>query len=245
MSTHRFMRRLHIESPSVSATALTFQCRATQAASTMLCALLLCCMFSAPTGAQNAQLAGRQTALPPPANLLNSRASQNSISDATAAKINVITYHNNTQRTGWNSSETALTPGVVGGSDFGLLYQVMLDDQVDAEPLLVTDLTIGGSTHDVVYVATESNSVYAIDASSGTILLHVNLGTPVPMTALPGECNNNGSNVGINSTPVIDVTSQTLYVMAYVYNSANKSEEFMLHALNLTTLARIIRENGS
>ncbi|MGA7623587.1 MAG: hypothetical protein WCA91_08400 [Candidatus Acidiferrales bacterium] len=194
-------------------------------------------MFSAPSGAQNVQFAGRQTALPAPANLLNSRASQNSISDATAAKINVITYHNNTRRTGWNSSETALTPGVVGGSDFGLLYQVMLDDQVDAEPLLVTDLTIGGSTHDVVYVATESNSVYAIDASSGTILLHVNLGRPVPMTALPGECNNNGSNVGINSTPVIDVTSQTLYVMAYVYNSANNSEEFMLHALNLTTLA--------
>ncbi|MGA8557103.1 MAG: hypothetical protein WB630_22035, partial [Candidatus Acidiferrales bacterium] len=54
---------------------------------------------------------------------------------------------------------------------------------------------------------------------------------------LPGECNNNGSNVGINSTPVINVASRTLYVIAYVYNSANNSEEFMLHALNLTTLA--------
>ena len=152
-------------------------------------------------------------------------------------KTNVITYHNNTRRTGWNSSETSLTPGVVSGSNFGLLNQVMLDDQVDAEPLLVTGLSIGGSTHDVVYIATESNSIYAIDASSGAILLHVNLGTPVPMTALPGQCNNNGSNVGINSTPVINVASQTIYVIAYLYNSANNSEEFVLHALNLTTLA--------
>ena len=225
MNTYRFTRRFLIESTSVRADASDSLCRGAQAAITTLCALLVCCMFSLPTGAQSAQLD------------VSPKAFQNSISTESTAKINVITYHNDTRRTGWSSSETSLTPSVVSGSTFGLLKQVTLDDQVDAEPLLVPNLTIGGSEHDVVYVATESNSVYAIDASSGAILLHVNLGTPVPITVLPGKCNNNGSNVGINSTPVINVTSQTLYLIAYVYNSANNSEEFYLHALNLTTLA--------
>jgi hypothetical protein len=237
MNTHRFARRFLIESSSVRAAACSSQCRATQAAVTTVCALLLYCMFSSPTSAQSAQLAVHPAALPAEASVVTPDASQNAISEASAAKINVITYHNDTRRTGWNSSETSLTPSAVSGSTFGLLEQVTLDDQVDAEPLLVPSLTIGGSTHDVVYVATESNSVYAIDASSGAILLHVNLGTPVPITALPGQCNNNGSNVGINSTPVINVSSKTLYVIAYTYNSANSSEEFTLHALNLTTLA--------
>lgn len=237
MNTHRFARRFLIESSSVRAAAFSSQCRATQAAVTTLCALLLCCMFSPPTGAQSAQFAVRPTALPARASVVSPTASQDSISKASTAKINVITYHNDTRRTGWNSSETTLTPSAVSGSSFGLLKQVTLDDQVDAQPLLVPSLTIGGSEHDVVYVATESNSVYAIDAASGAILLHVNLGTPVPMPVLPGECNNNGSNIGINSTPVINVSSNTLYVIAYVYNSASHSEEFYLHALNLTTLA--------
>jgi hypothetical protein len=194
-------------------------------------------MFSPAAGAQSLQLAVRPAALPAAAGVVSAKTSQNSISNASTAKINVITYHNDTRRTGWNSSETSLTPSAISGSSFGLLQQVTLDDQVDAEPLLVTGLTIGGSKHDVVYVATESNSVYAIDAASGAILLHVNLGTPVPITALPGQCNNNGSNVGINSTPVINVSAKLLYVIAYTYNSASSSEEFTLHALNLTTLA--------
>ena len=237
MNTHRFARRFLIKSSSVRAAAFSSQCRATQVAVTTLCALLLCCMFSPPAGAQSLQLAVRPAALSAATSVVSAKASQNSISNASTAKINVITYHNDTRRTGWNSSETSLTPSAISGSSFGLLQQVTLDDQVDAQPLLVTGLTIGGSKHDVVYVATESNSVYAIDASSGAILLHVNLGTPVPITALPGQCNNNGSNVGINSTPVINVSAKTLYVIAYIYNSANSSEEFMLHALNLTTLA--------
>jgi len=152
-----------------------------------------------------------------------------------AAETNVITYHNDTLRTGWNSSETTLTPGVVGGGSFGLLHQVMLDDQVDAQPLLVTGLTIGGAAHEVVYVATEGDSVYALDASSGAILLHTTLGNPVAVKHLPGKCSFNGNVVGIVSTPVIDLTSKTLFVMAYVYT--NSKEEFVLHALSLTTLA--------
>ena len=150
------------------------------------------------------------------------------------AKVHVLTYHNNAQRTGWNAAEATLTSSVVGGFSFGLLHQVALDDQVDAQPLLVTGLSIGRAKHDVVYVATEGNSIYAIDASSGAILLQANLGMPVSISQLPGGCNNNGNNVGINSTPVIDLTSQTLYVIAYV--SLSGEQTFVVHALSLTTL---------
>ena len=86
-----------------------------------------------------------------------------------AAPEAVPTYHYDTQRTGWNANETTLT-ATSFPSTFGLLHTVALDDQVDAQPLLVPGLTIAGGTHDVVYVVTESNTVYAIDASSGAIL---------------------------------------------------------------------------
>ena len=86
-------------------------------------------------------------------------------------------------------------------------------------------------THDVVYAATESNTIYAIDADSGTVLLSPNFGTPIQH---PLYCDNNGPNVGINSTPVIDPTSNTLYVM--VYTLQNNTPAYLLHALDLGSL---------
>ena len=155
---------------------------------------------------------------------------------AAAAQTAVTTYHNDNYRTGWNSSETVLTPSNVASSSFGLLAEVGVDDQVDAQPLLVpsVNITAGSSqgTHSVVYVVTESNSVYAIDANAGTVLLRQNLGKPVPM---PLGCNNNGPNVGINSTPVIDTSSNTLYLIDYTQTTAGPSHR--LHALDLGSLA--------
>lgn len=152
---------------------------------------------------------------------------------------NVNTYHNDNQRTGWNPHENTLTPGNVNATDFGLIPMptnpVPLDDQVDAQPLIVTDQNIEGEgVHTVVYVVTENNSVYAIDSWSGTVLKHVNLGTPVPQPALPGGCGNNAPTVGINSTPTIDVHSQTLYVVDFVILGGTPTHR--LHALDLTTL---------
>ena len=125
------------------------------------------------------------------------------------AQTAVTTYHYDTYRTGWNNTEATLTPANVGSSSFGLLHNVALDDQVDSQPLVVPGVTItAGSSqgqHDVVYVATENNTVYAIDVHSGAVLLNPNFGTPVQM---PLGCNNNGPNVGINSTPVIDSCQQ-------------------------------------
>jgi hypothetical protein len=134
---------------------------------------------------------------------------------AEAQKLAVTTYHYDNQRTGWNQQETTLTPANVGPTSFGVIAQVVLDDQVDAQPLLVPGQPITAGltpgTYQVVYVATESNTIYAIRASTGAVLLQRNLGAPVPM---PLNCNNNGPNVGITSTPVIDVATHALYVVA-------------------------------
>src|SRR5580704_6046336 len=92
-----------------------------------------------------------------------------------AAQTAVTTYHYDTNRTGWNSSETLLTPANVSSSSFALQTAVKLDDQVDAQPLLVPGVNITAGSHQgiytVVYVVTENDTVYAIDANAGTILL--------------------------------------------------------------------------
>jgi hypothetical protein len=147
-----------------------------------------------------------------------------------ADKISVITHHYDSLRSGWNQQEARLTAAKFPTS-FGLIHSVALDDQVDAQPLVVPGETIAGATHDVVYVVTEGNSVYAIDANSGAILLQRNLGPPVPT---PLGCGNNGPNVGINGTPVIDLTLGEIFVIAYLNGP---SPSYQLHALNLTTLA--------
>jgi hypothetical protein len=152
-----------------------------------------------------------------------------------AAGQAVTTYHVDNNRTGWNSHESVLTPANVGSSSFGLLHAVALNDQVDGQPLFVpaVNITAGGTkgVHDVVYVATEGNTIYAIDAESGKILLNPNFGRPV---SLPLGCINNGPNVGINSTPVIDTSSNTLYVVIYTQDAGGPA--YRIHALDLGSL---------
>jgi hypothetical protein len=154
---------------------------------------------------------------------------------AWAADVDVATYHNNTGRTGWNQQESVLTPATVAGATFKKLSTVAVDEQVDAEPLYVARQTIAGAPHDTIYVATENDSVYAIDAATGKVLIHRNLGTPVPLSAIPGGCPNNINSVGINSTPVIDMTSRTLYTITFDYET--KTPVYWMHALDLATLA--------
>jgi hypothetical protein len=150
--------------------------------------------------------------------------------------FNVTTYHYNNLRTGWNDRETVLTTANVS-SRFGVLFSVPLDDQVDAQPLLVTGQPIDGKgMHDVVYVATGSNTIYAIDATNGAVLLSKNLGKAVSYRALPFGCNNNGPNVGITSTPVIDLKTRTMYVIAYTQKS-DSTLAYYVHKLDLQNLA--------
>lgn len=142
----------------------------------------------------------------------------------------VTTYHYNNLRTGSNVEETVLSAARFPKT-FGLLESVAIDDQVDAQPLLVPAEQIAGGTHDVVYVVSENNTVYGIDASSGAILVQRNLGAPVPT---PLGCGNNGPNVGITSTPVIDLTLGEMFLIAYINGT---TPSYQLHALNLITLA--------
>jgi hypothetical protein len=141
------------------------------------------------------------------------------------------TYHQDPQRTGWNASEKTLRPANVKPATFGLITNVPLDDRIDAQPLVVTNQSIEGQgIHTVVYIATEGNTVYAIDSWSGSILKTVSLGPPVSR----GSCDDSGRNVGVNSTPTIDVARQTMYVVAYT--PVGGLPTYRLHALDLSTL---------
>ncbi len=142
----------------------------------------------------------------------------------TAQAQTVTTYHNDNYRSGWNQNETTLTPANV--SSLTLKYAVALDEQVDAQPLY---------NNGTVYVVTENDTVYAINSWNGSIVASRNLGTPVPMSALPGICGNNSAVVGITSTPVIDPVGGILYLVAYTYESG--LPVYRLHALSLSTLA--------
>lgn len=146
----------------------------------------------------------------------------------------IVTYHYDNYRSGWNSNEGALTPAKVSSSSFGQLYNIALDDQVDTQPLLAVVKTTAGSNqgvHNVLYVATENNTIYMIDSVKGTVLHHKNFGTPV---SSPLGCNNNGPNVGINGTPVIDPKNLTLYVITYTMENGNPV--YRLHALDMGDL---------
>jgi len=154
-----------------------------------------------------------------------------------AAQTAVTTYHNDNYRTGWDNTEATLTPSNVNPSQFGVLATVTVDDQVDAEPLLVPNVNITAGNvqglHNVVYIVTGNDTVYAIDANAGTVLLSNHLGSPVKE---PLGCNNNGPNVGITSTPVIDTSSNTIYLIAYTRGTKSGGPAYTLHALDLGSL---------
>lgn len=149
------------------------------------------------------------------------------------AQVSVLTQHNDLSRTGQNLSETTLTTSNVNVNQFGLLFRVTTDNQVYAQPLVVPNVSIGGGVHNVVYVATTSNSVYALDADTGTQYWRVNLGTPISNANYGTGCVDINGNAGIVGTPVIDSSAGTLYVVNSLNNGGAFS--FMLHALSLST----------
>jgi Concanavalin A-like lectin/glucanases superfamily len=140
--------------------------------------------------------------------------------------VNVLTWHNDLTRQGLNSAEVELTPANVNTSSFGKLFSYAVDGQIYAEPLYVSNLAIPGQgSHNVVFVATEHNDVYAFDADSNSgasagLLWHVNLG---PSAAMPnpyfgnryGAYHDINPEVGITSTPVIDLATGTMYIDAF------------------------------
>src|ERR1700690_479757 len=130
----------------------------------------------------------------------------------------VLTYHNNNQRTGWNPSETALTFKNVNSSTFGKLFVIATDGLVDAQPLYASNVSIpGNGTHNVLLVATEHDTVYGFDADTGSTIWQA---TTLAATETPSDnrgCSQVTPEIGITSTPVIDLTERphgTIYELA-------------------------------
>ena len=154
-----------------------------------------------------------------------------SLQPGVSQTVSVLTQHNDLSRSGANPSETILTTSNVNESSFGKLFTMPVDGFVYAQPLYDPSVAISGGTHNVIYVATAHDSVYAFDADSGTQYWHVSLGTPVPSSVINTQ--NILVEVGIISTPVIDPTTGTIYVTAKTYE--NSTQIFRLHALDIAT----------
>jgi hypothetical protein len=150
------------------------------------------------------------------------------------SQVSVLTQHNDIARTGQNLNETTLAPSNVNVSKFGLLFKQKVDDQVYAQPLYAAAVAIGGGIHNVAYVATVNNSVYAFDADNpAAAYWQVNLGPPQTNTDIGQYCMDINGRMGIVGTPVIDSSSGSLYVVAATKDSGVFHQK--LHALNITT----------
>ena len=171
-------------------------------------------------------------------------ASLSSLSAMGQAKLGVYTQQYNNARTGTNTVEKFLTLKNVTSSQFGKLFSFTVDGQVYAQPLWVASVTIPGQgVHNVAYVATELDSVYAFDANTGVQLWHDNFTNPAGgITAVP--CGTDGNTqiscgvypyYGITGTPAIDPVSGTMYLVSRTYNTATKTGVQSLHALDITT----------
>ena len=168
------------------------------------------------------------------------------------AQIDIVTERYDQSRLGANLNETQLNTSNVNVSTFGKLWSYQVSGSVHAQPLYVQNVTIPGKgAHNVLYVVTMNDVVYAFDAdsSSTTPLLSLDLttqvagSTPVPITDLVSPNLNIVGNVGIESTPYIDLSSNTMYLVARTKESAstcgtvNGNYCQRLHALDITTFA--------
>ena len=142
----------------------------------------------------------------------------------------VFTYRYDDTGAGQNRLETLLTPKNVNSQTFGKLFAAPVDGYVYAQPLYVPNVSIQGQgARNVIYAATEHNTLFAFDADTGAELFHKNLGSAVPPKVL--ACKDMGPEIGITGTPVIDPQTRTLYVVAKVYE--NGVSTFRLHALDI------------
>ena len=161
---------------------------------------------------------------------------------AVFGQVAVTTYHNDNSRNGINANETILTPANVNKNSFGKLFSRAVDGQVYAQPLYVPNVPIPGKgVHNVVYVVTMHDSVYAFDAdfpNQSAPLWQKSMGTAAALSVCACQTRDILGELGILSTPVIDyvpanVSASTLYVVAETDEGGKAT--FKLHALDITT----------
>ena len=171
---------------------------------------------------------------------ITSAAATLTVTTVATSSIDVTTYKYDASRSGANLSESVLTPANVTSAKFGLRYNLVVDGRVNAQPLYLSNLMIGGSARDVVFVATEHDSVYAFDANSGAKQWQVSLlGSGETLSDRRG-CNAFTPEIGITSTPVIDRDAGphgAMYVVAM--SMAGTTYHQRLHALDVTTGAEL------
>ena len=153
-----------------------------------------------------------------------------------------LLYRNDNFRTGQNLAESVLTPSTVNASNFGLQFTDALDGYAYTQPLYVPAVSIPSKgTHNVIYIATENDSVYAFDADAAgpplwqtSFIDPANGITPVPSSDLGTSCTDLVPMIGITATPVIDPYTGTLYVVSKVKLGPGSYQQ-QLHALDITT----------
>lgn len=157
-----------------------------------------------------------------------------------SAGTDVTTYHNDIGRTGQNTTETILTQAKVNSTTFGLLRNLAVDGKVDAEPLYLSQLSVAGAVHNVVFIMTEHDSAYAFDSDTGAQLWKVSLAGSGETSSDDRSCSQVSPEIGITSTPVIDRRAGAHGILFAVAMSKNGSTYFQrLHALDITTGAEL------
>ncbi len=160
-----------------------------------------------------------------------------------AAQVSMTTWQADNSHSGNNPNETTLTPGLVGSpGNFGLLFNQTLNGQTYGQPLVAAGVSINGTIHNVVYVATQRCELYAFDADNATgtnasALWHDTL-LPAGCVPVPQSAVGSGDildTLGLTTTPVIDLSGSTLYVVSKFQNSSDSTYHQYLYAVDLAT----------
>jgi hypothetical protein len=160
---------------------------------------------------------------------------------STTSVPDVTTYHYNVARDGLNALETILTQANVNSTQFGKINFLAVDGKVDAEPLYLANVNVGSQTRNVLYVATEHDSVYAFDADTGAQIWKTSIIGSGEATSDDHGCSQITPEIGITSTPVIDRkqgTNGTIFTVGMTKDAGGKYHQ-RLHALDITTGAEI------
>lgn len=153
----------------------------------------------------------------------------------------VVTYHYDAGRTGLNANESTLTPANVSATQFGLLRVLAMDGKVDGQPLFLANLNVGSQQRNVVFGASEHDSVYAFDADTGSLIWKTSILGTNETTSDDHSCGQISPEIGITSTPVIDRQAGahgTIFVVGMTKDASGGYHQ-RLHALDVATGAEM------